>query len=900
MKQQNEKWHQCTVQAVEEKLHTNASCGLSCKEARSRYRKNGPNRLFDTKIQENAYFFKRLLGDPAVLLLLFSCLLAFFFAEVAAGIAALVCLLIAACYLARIFFSVKKHETDLSYYRIPTVTVIRDGKAFTTSARNVVRGDLLLLGKGDIVPCDCRLVSADGVAVRVLHPNEEGKAVYSCMRKSACVIDADTETVFAPFAENMLYGGSELDEGQALAIAVEVGEYSFLGAMEHFVLPSERSAKQSVSPRDVMMPYIKLYSFFLFVLLLPLVLIGFLTSSEKIGIVSIFLLVASLVGGASGIFLSVHFSLPAIRIKAASILKHHSQDRVVYKSVRSLVEFAQLSDLFVMGSSGITDGKQHLSLCATGKGILPLDSDTEESTALSPVCEAFWILQRAEVSLPNRDFSVEDRLSVMRDELTDFTRYDKVALSMRLERVALVPTKNSKIKMLDVKLKNETFQLLFSEGLYLLDRCTYFDDFGRMHFLDPNARQELENKILSICKKSDRILTLIRRTGDTLCLLGVVGFSEKIQTCLPSVVEEMKQSGVRVSFFLSDDPYHHAMVQDAHITGSCLSKRTDPSADLIEYYDQCRVFYGFSEKEIFHLIQDLKKRRHRVAVMGVSHSDWLPMQASSLSIACDSVLYHEKPLREHLLDRFATDGVEHSERVSQSVRRHADALVSRANREGGGLYSVLRAITDCRAIGYRSYMLLHFLVTLQIPTLVMTLIPLCFGVGAMRGDQLLYGSLLTGIVGCVSLVTLPIPQPHLRKTVRFSQKGIEARLLSRALWLPPLLGAVLPTLLLIVLRFFDAVSDASLSSYLFVSMLLLHTASLCLTVKCADLRPKFRQILLPISVLWGPVLLVMTLSVIFPAINNMFPIDGWSLLSLLLLPLSLILYVGVYFALSKK
>ena len=79
MNEKGLKWHQATTVSLCQYLHTNAACGLSRKAARSRLKKQGRNSLFDGAASKNQNHVKSLLLDPALLLMLFSALLAIVF-----------------------------------------------------------------------------------------------------------------------------------------------------------------------------------------------------------------------------------------------------------------------------------------------------------------------------------------------------------------------------------------------------------------------------------------------------------------------------------------------------------------------------------------------------------------------------------------------------------------------------------------------------------------------------------------------------------------------------------------------------------------------------------------------------------------------------------------------------
>ena len=73
------KWYKASSESVCQSLQTNAACGLSRKAARSRFKKQGRNPLFDDVTPQKKTPTVNLLLDPALLLMLFSSILAIFF-----------------------------------------------------------------------------------------------------------------------------------------------------------------------------------------------------------------------------------------------------------------------------------------------------------------------------------------------------------------------------------------------------------------------------------------------------------------------------------------------------------------------------------------------------------------------------------------------------------------------------------------------------------------------------------------------------------------------------------------------------------------------------------------------------------------------------------------------------
>ena len=897
MNQQNVKWHQCTVQAVEQQLHTNASCGLSRKEARSRYRKLGANTLFEPKGTKKSHIWISFFTDPALIILLLSCLLAICFSELWKGISALVCFAGGVFYVVRSAYHLKKLESDIAAYRVPTVTVLRDQKCFTTSVSNIVAGDVLLLHAGDVVPCDCRLISSEGLHVLTLQPNRDGKAVYSELPKNADTVYPYGNQVFAPLAENMLYGGSELTAGNAVAIAVEVGVHTFLGAMEQFDIPSEKNVKRGSTELDAIRPYVTLYSLLLFVLFLPLAVLGMLTSSEHLGILHVFLSLGALIGSASQFFLLTYFQLPSAHLKSRGLYGDSKEDRAVFKSGHAISRLSAVSDLIVLGRCGTSDGKLHLARCATGCGEFP---EQDENQKLSSLCEAFWFLRLAQNKLPQKG-NEEDELAVFRQELTELCEFDKEALLMRLTNASLVSL-NGRECFLDVAMKEGKSRLLFSERISLIERCTYCDDGGKQVFFDPDARKKAVSFAKNALADGCLLQIVIRQTGNNLCLIGVAALRERMQENLPFVLDTLKRNNVRVSFFFKNDSELLAYLKTVGLTAGCLSKdlSREIGSSLAESFEKYRVFEGFSNTEITDLIQKLKKNGRSVAVLGLCREELSPMQSATLSVSCDPMLYHKRSLQENLLDLFSTAGNENSDRCAQSMRRHADILIRRAEGSGGGLSAMSSAITACRESVYRTYPILRFLLAAQIPPLIFTLLSVIFGRGLMSGGMLLFGGMNTQTVGVWWLLSLSIPSNRLRKPIGFRKGQAERTLLDKTLWLPSLIGSGSAGLYVCLLSLCGVITRETCVPFLFFSMLLLQLAALLFAARSAGAKPSRWQYFLPVAILLLPPLILTAFSIAFSGFNAVFSLGSWNLVTLFSLPLSPVVCWLVQRRFSKK
>ncbi|ONI84678.1 haloacid dehalogenase [Saccharothrix sp. ALI-22-I] len=100
-------------------------------------------------------------------------------------------------------------------------TVVRDGADHDVTADQLVPGDVVRLAAGDVVPADCRLIDGDGLEADESSVTGESLPVT---KDPAPVVAADLAD-----RSSMLYEGTTIAAGEALAVAVATGDATEVG-----------------------------------------------------------------------------------------------------------------------------------------------------------------------------------------------------------------------------------------------------------------------------------------------------------------------------------------------------------------------------------------------------------------------------------------------------------------------------------------------------------------------------------------------------------------------------------------------------------------------------------------------------------------------------------------------
>ena len=211
-------WYQLTGEATAEKLKTSPKDGLTRKAARSAMRKHGKNEIYPVSKITFFNVLKAMTLDYTSYLLIAAALIAAIFEE---SIGAWVLVVLVALNLLLVLLLYAKSQKmleSMDRYTLPVVRVIRDGRLFMIDQKQLVPGDLICVSRGDIVPADARLITAEDLCV-----DEERLFGKGAMHRKLADL-ALHETLPPELQRNMLFAGTLVASGQATAIITATGD----------------------------------------------------------------------------------------------------------------------------------------------------------------------------------------------------------------------------------------------------------------------------------------------------------------------------------------------------------------------------------------------------------------------------------------------------------------------------------------------------------------------------------------------------------------------------------------------------------------------------------------------------------------------------------------------------
>ncbi|RME08929.1 MAG: cation-transporting P-type ATPase, partial [Aquificota bacterium] len=152
----------------------------------------------------------------------------------------------------------------------PKVRVIREGREKEIDGKELVPGDLVLLGEGDVVPADIRLIESAGLMVDEAMLTGESLPV----EKEAGTVLAEDTPLHA--RSNCLYKGTTVVRGRGLGVVFATGRNTELGKIAQRV--QERSPESPLT--KALSSFGKRWIFILLALLSLLVAVGVLQGRD--------------------------------------------------------------------------------------------------------------------------------------------------------------------------------------------------------------------------------------------------------------------------------------------------------------------------------------------------------------------------------------------------------------------------------------------------------------------------------------------------------------------------------------------------------------------------------------------------------------------------------------------
>ncbi len=901
-------WHTMDTEQVCVRLDTNASKGLARKQAAARAKKlniRQPDAMQPLFIPTKRSVWKdlgKMLLDPIMMLTLVVSVIAFLFGEYALGGIVMFLLLVNAVFCAVANAKVRSVWSKLQLYSNPMAKVIRGGKLYTTDARNVLPGDVVVLNTGDVCPADVRLDQGSSVSVEqyVLCQDRGERFKLESVQKNGDTVYSPDQDVFSPDCANIVYAGSVIKEGFGRGIAVETGLHTYIGAANGTV-PGTDHIPEPESNSHIKRYYVR-FSTVQAVLLVPLTILLTVTMQQSLTFAESFLTALALCSTAiAEHVISLAGLMRAIGIDAAASEKQSAAVAIVKNSDASDT-LCEMTDLLLLDSAAISDGKYHLeSVYACGGIYNPSELHNADVQRLVKDLYLYRTAARPPQAADRDAFDAG--LTAPIDALIKHVAVDTAAID--LTKVSSFISFEGDICTVHNQLNTGEYNVLLSQNDLLLQRCTHSAFADTKKEMDDSEHMALRTLCRIYRESGYRVLLIATLQEQSLTLIGVLAFAQRAGYGFVECCEQLINGGVRVSAFMPHTAESIKILTDSGLvrdeSNDLLTAQSaaDQGLDLHVAYGSYRAYLGFNRTQISELIEKLKERGNRVATYSVDNQTQPLQDMSDLSITCDAIEYRSPKVSESLYDKMPVDGKPFSSRASQHTRRSADVILRRASEQGGGLHGILTGRKFAFAVNHNLANAITYLISVQFFRAVLLIVPAMFGTHMLSAASLLIGGLILDVVAVLmfayampnqSAITASYPiMRRLEKPVTYNVANIVSACFS----------ALLVWLMFSLLQIFDVVDASQSLGFGFMSTYLLQGVVCAITMHeyASDASKKPH-----VSVALGIAIYILILCActLLPGLNVLMCAGALAWIPVLLSPIASLIYFVTYRILSAK
>ncbi|MEO1180379.1 MAG: HAD-IC family P-type ATPase, partial [Cyanobacteria bacterium J06636_28] len=229
-------WYQLDANVVAQQVDSHLDRGLTAETAQQRLLKDGPNELITAAGKSPWRVLWEQLSAPLVVMLMVAAVISVIVGDLRDAIAILAIVIFNAVLGFRQERKAERAMAALKKLAVPTVRVRRNGQVQECSMVSVVRGDLVLLEAGNMVPADGRLIESVNLQVQ-----------ESALTGESAPVDKQAKTVFTQEQSlgdrcNMVYHSTTVTRGRGTFMVTEVGMGTEIGHIARLLQSVEADA----------------------------------------------------------------------------------------------------------------------------------------------------------------------------------------------------------------------------------------------------------------------------------------------------------------------------------------------------------------------------------------------------------------------------------------------------------------------------------------------------------------------------------------------------------------------------------------------------------------------------------------------------------------------------------
>lgn len=637
------KWHSENEETVFEILKSSRG-GLSTKEAGIRLQRYGKNVL--PKKRKNSFLkiMAKQLIEPIVILLIVASFFSLWIGETIDALAILFIIIIDLLMGTFEEWKASKNADALVNMIRVKVKVQRD-KEEVIDAEELVVGDIIELESGNKICADMRLLESENLTVQESSLTGESIGV----NKGVCLLKENT--ILAE-RKNMVYAGTTILTGRAIAIVCETGKNTEIGKIANQI----NHTKETKSPLTIRMEkFSKQISILIIIVAILLTILLFIqgVAKEQIVLLVIALSVSAMPEG-----------LPLALTMALTIASNRmAKKNVIVKKLNAVESLGSCTVIASDKTGTLTVNEQTAKKIVLPSGLsLSIEEIKENGNTTIKKEEIEEAKMISKFGLINNEagFTKEgNMISSFGDPIDIAFLFLAEKLKINREKIEVIDTipyeSEKKFSALFYMEKGAYYCTVKGSFEKVISLCSHMKDKDRIIKIN-EKRLQVQNEQLA--KEGYRVIALAYKKNiikkesyeeeDIQCLIfaGMVAFIDPIRKEVKASIAECKNAGVKVIMLTGDHPLTaYSIARELGIVKN--QSEVASSKEVLDMYKQSeesfdafikkkRVFTRVTPIDKLKIIESLKRMGEFVAVTGDGVNDAPALQAAHIGIAMGS------------------------------------------------------------------------------------------------------------------------------------------------------------------------------------------------------------------------------------------------------------------------
>ena len=626
--------YQKTIEEIYSEYQTNKE-GLSDKEAERRLGLFGKNVLIQKNKKSKWKIFLSQFKNIMVILLLLVGVMSLVYAIFTSGdfLEPIVILGTSLINCLMGYFQESKAEDaleKLKNYSSAKAKVKRGGDITEIDAKDLVRGDYIILEAGDKIPADARIVES-----------YFAKCDESILTGESMSVDKTEETITkkALIAErtDMVYSGTILVAGKIEAVVTDTGMNTELGK----IASTLDSKEEPITPLQV-----KVNKISTFISCVAAILVAFVLCY---GLIMDYTLLNVVMLCISMIVASVPECLPIAITATLSIgVSQMAKKKSIVRNLAAIETLGATEVICTDKTGTLTTNQMEILKVYTNGNLIPLEDIKNYQTFIN-------IMLCCNNSTKDDDGKYRgDAVEVALNQYLEKQKIDVETLQKKKKRVLELPF-DSKRKMMSTIYEENNGKVIYTKGSLesLLPRCKSVLIDGKIKPLTTEIKAEYEEMETQLSQDALKVLAFATKeiTHDRkeeaeyfkeesdLILVGLTGFKDPARKDVKAAIQECKEAHIR-PIMITGDNLETALSIGKEV-GICSSDDEGVNAselthltkdDWIEYVNKYSVFARVSPEAKVQIVTALQRMGKVVAMTGDGVNDAPAMKLANVGV----------------------------------------------------------------------------------------------------------------------------------------------------------------------------------------------------------------------------------------------------------------------------